>query len=199
MRTQVPARTRLLEAATRLFYADGVHAVGIDRIIAEAGVAKASFYNHFPSKDDLVRAYVEEQSELQRAVATSVAETAQGDAAIRDYFDLLGEAGTSPSYRGCPIVNVAIEYPDPAHAIRAAIAEHRRWFRDHFRGLLTAADHLEPDRTADILVLLRDGLLVGLDLDDSSAVRAATRAAVIRTLAASPGLDQPRLRGGRDG
>src|SRR5262245_37020905 len=58
------ARRRLLDTATRLFYAEGVHSVGIDRIIAEASVAKATFYKHFPSKDDLVRAYIDEQHEL---------------------------------------------------------------------------------------------------------------------------------------
>jgi hypothetical protein len=117
-------------------------------------------------------------------VATGAADAAHGDAAaaIPDYFELLGDAGTSPSYRGCPIVNVAVEYPDATHAVRRAIAEHRRWFREHFRGLLAGAGHPDPDRTADTLVLLRDGLLVGLDLDDPSAVRVATRAAVARAL-----------------
>ena len=60
------ARRRLLDTATRLFYAEGIRAAGIDRIIAEAGVAKATFYNHFPSKDDLVLAYIEEQDQLGR-------------------------------------------------------------------------------------------------------------------------------------
>lgn len=186
MATKTPARARLLETATRLFYAAGVHAVGIDRIIAEAGVAKATFYSHFPSKDDLVRAYVEQQSELQRAAATRTIGTRTGDAVagIVAYFEYLGEAGASPSYRGCPVVNVAVEYPDPDHAVRRAVTEHRRWFREWFRDLLTAAGHPAADRTADILVLLRDGLLIGLDLDDPSAVRAVTADAVNRALSA---------------
>lgn len=184
MSARLPARTRLLDAATRLLYAEGVHAVGIDRIIAEAGVAKASFYHHFPSKDDLVRAYVDEQSEIQRAALTRAVEAAPDDplGAIRDYFEYLGEAGSSPAYRGCPIVNVAVEYPDESHAVRHAIAEHRRWFRESFRSLLTAGDHLHPDRTADILMLVRDGLLVGLDLDDPSGVRGAIQDAVANAL-----------------
>ena len=69
---QVSARRRLLDTATRLFYAEGIHAVGIDRIIAEAGVAKATFYNHFPSKDDLVLAYIEEQDRLGRAAVAAL-------------------------------------------------------------------------------------------------------------------------------
>ena len=67
-----PARRRLLDTATRLFYEGGIHAVGIDRIIAEAGVAKATFYNHFPSKDDLVVAYIEEQDRLGRGAVAAL-------------------------------------------------------------------------------------------------------------------------------
>ena len=66
------ARRRLLDTATRLFYAEGIRAVGIDRIIAQAGVAKATFYNHFPSKDDLVLAYVEEQDRLGREAVAAL-------------------------------------------------------------------------------------------------------------------------------
>jgi AcrR family transcriptional regulator len=184
MPERFPARTRLLDAATRLFYAEGVHAVGIDRIIAEAGIAKATFYHHFPSKDDLVCAYVDEQSEIQRDALTAAVDAASDDpmGALRDYFEHLGEAGSSPAYRGCPIVNVAVEYPDERHAIRQAIADHRRWFRESFRKLLTAGDHPHPDLTADVLVLVRDGLLVGLDLDDPSDVRPAIREVVAKAL-----------------
>src|SRR4051812_237735 len=70
--TTSSARTRLLDTATRLFYAEGIHAVGIDRIIAEAGVAKATFYNHFPSKDDLVLAYVQDQDRIGREAVAAL-------------------------------------------------------------------------------------------------------------------------------
>ena len=62
----------MLDTATRLFYAEGIRAAGIDRIIAEAGVAKATFYNHFPSKDDLVLAYIEEQDQLGREATAAL-------------------------------------------------------------------------------------------------------------------------------
>ncbi|HKO84178.1 MAG TPA: hypothetical protein VJ140_06355 [Actinomycetota bacterium] len=96
-------------------------------------------------------------------------------------FDNVGELGREPSYRGCPFVNAAAEYPDPAHPVRQAIAEHRRWFRELLRDLLTADGHPEADRTADLLVALKDGLFVGSDLDHP-AHRTLIRDAVTRLL-----------------
>jgi AcrR family transcriptional regulator len=180
MSTTSPARTRVLETATRLFYAEGVHAVGIDRIIAEAGVAKATFYHHFPAKDELVRAYVKEQSQLQRATAAQLPEAPPRDMVLV-IFDAIGELGRDPGYRGCPFVNAAAEYPDPAHPVRQAIAEHRRWFRGLLRDLLAADGHPDAEGTADILVALKDGLLVGSDLDDP-ARQSLIRDAVTRLL-----------------
>jgi AcrR family transcriptional regulator len=177
--TTSPARTRVLQTATRLFYAQGVHAVGVNRIIAEAGVAKATFYQHFPTKDDLVRAYVNQQSQLQRATATQLPQAAPREMVLA-IFDTIGETGHQPSYRGCPFVNAAAEYPDPAHPVRQAIAEHRRWFRGLLRDL----------RTADLLVALKDGLFVGADLDDP-AHRSLIRAAVTRLLDGSARAEAP--------
>jgi len=158
----------------RLFYAEGVHAVGIDRIIAEAGIAKATFYHHFASKDDLVRAYVLEHSSWQRAAIATI----EGDpprARLEKIFTVMCDIGAAPAYRGCPFINIAAEYPDPAHPVRQAVAEHRRWLRDLYRDLLAAGDHPEPERTADMLLLLRDGLTVSFDLDDPEAVRTAVQ------------------------
>lgn len=182
-----PAWARIVATATRLFYAEGVHAVGVDRIIAEAGVAKATFYHHFPGKDDLVRACVHQQSLDQRALAerATASATAAPRETLRTVFELMCEAGTRPAYRGCPFINIAAEYPDPAHPVRRSIDEHRRWMRGLFHDLLTAAGHPEPDRTADVLVLLKDGLWIGFDLDDPGAVRAAAHEAVARVLDAA--------------
>jgi len=169
-----PARTRLLETATRLFYAEGVHAVGVDRIIAEAAVAKATFYHHFASKDDLVLAYVVEHSSWQRAAIATI-EDASPRARLEKIFAAMCDLGAGPAYRGCPYINVAAEYPDPAHPVRQAVAEHRRWLRDLYRDLLVAAGHPEPELTAGMLLLLRDGLSVSFDLDDPDGVRTAVR------------------------
>ena len=96
-------------------------------------------------------------------------------------FDAVGALGRDPDYRGCPFVNAAAEYPDPAHPVRQAIAEHRRWFRGLLADLLVADGHPDPERTADLLVALKDGLLVGADLDDP-ARRGLIRDAVTRLL-----------------
>ncbi|MFI6920223.1 TetR/AcrR family transcriptional regulator [Nonomuraea spiralis] len=180
-----PARARVLETAARLFYAEGVHSVGIDRIIAEAGVAKATFYHHFPSKDDLVRAYITEQSALQRTMAATI-RAASPRETLEAIFAFMCEFGSSAQYRGCPFVNTAAEYPDPAHPVREAIAEHRRWNRDLYRDLLDADGHPDAERTADILLLIRDGLVVGFDLDDPTRVRATVKETLTRTLTPIP-------------
>jgi AcrR family transcriptional regulator len=181
--TRSPARRRVLDTAARLFYAEGIHTVGIDRIIAAAGVAKATFYHHFPAKDELVRTYLTEQSELQR---TAVQRLRASDAAPLDMiftvFEILGEMSCGPGFRGCAFLNAAAEYADPGHPVRLVIAEHRRWFRDLLRELLTSARHPDAERTADLLVVLRDGLVIGGHLDDAEAIRAGISTTLTRIL-----------------
>lgn len=180
-RRESPARRRVLDVARELFYAEGIHAVGIDRIIAEAGVAKATFYHHFPSKDELVRAYLAEQSGLVRRATTvrgsSLLEKVTG------VFDDIGEITCGPGFRGCAFVNAAAEYPDPGHPVRAVVDEHRRWFRELLRDVLADEGHPDAERTAWMLALFRDGVVVGADLDDPSDTRTLLSAAVTRILA----------------
>ncbi|MFI6909182.1 TetR/AcrR family transcriptional regulator [Nonomuraea sp. NPDC050394] len=181
-----PARQRILDTATRLFYAEGVRAVGIDRIIAEAGVAKATFYHHFPAKDELVTAYVEDQGQRQRAMADELPD-GSGRERLLAMFERMGELGSLPGYRGCPFINAAAEYPDRAHPVRRAVAAYREWFRDLMLGLLKEARHPTPDTTADILMIVRDGVAVGFDLDDPAVVRASIRETAERVLGPSGG------------
>lgn len=176
------ARTRILDTATRLFYAEGVHTVGIDRIIAEAGVAKATFYHHFPAKDELVRAYLTAEYQRQRDAVEAIRASVGPRTALVKIFDSLGESGASATFRGCPFTNAAAEYPDPAHPVRQTIADYRRWSRGLFRDLLAAAGDPEAGRTATILMMIRDGIVVGSDLDDAEELRPAIREAVDRVL-----------------
>jgi AcrR family transcriptional regulator len=181
---QSPARHRIVDTALELFYAEGIRAVGIDRIIAEAGVAKATFYHHFPTKDELVRAYLEEQARLQRAGLAELTGDGPREPAelVLAIFDVIGEIGCGPAFRGCPFINAAAEYPDPGHPVRREIAAHRRWFRDKFADLLTRAGASDAGRTADMLLMLRDGIAVSSNLDDPQAVRAVVRETVARLL-----------------
>lgn len=175
------ARRRLLDTATRLFYEGGIHAVGIDRIIAEAGVAKATFYKHFPSKDDLVVAYLEEIDRLGReAVAALPAQAPRKK--ISAVMGRISEAVTAGGWRGCPFLNAAAEYPDPASPVRQAINARRAWYHDTLENLLVQDGDPAASVTASLLVALSDGLLESAYLDDAESVPALVREAVARLL-----------------
>ncbi|MEO5877273.1 MAG: TetR/AcrR family transcriptional regulator [Streptosporangiaceae bacterium] len=178
--TRSPARDRVLNTATRLFYAEGVHTVGVDRIIAEAGVAKATFYHHYRSKDDLVCGYLEGQAALQRDAVQTL--TGAPLDQINAFFDLLGEVGCGPGFRGCPFLNAAAEYADPAHPVRQVVDRYRRWFREFMAGLLREAGHRAPEATAGLLLILRDGIAVGSGIDDPVLVRAGIGTALRKIL-----------------
>jgi AcrR family transcriptional regulator len=172
MTTAVPARDRLLSAATRLFYGDGLHTVGVDRLVTEAGVTRATFYRHFPSKDDLVVAYLNRvDADLRSAVAaaTSGADPAE---ALESLVSLIGQTVCTPGFRGCHFINAAAEYPDPAHIVRRSVHQHRSWFRATVTELAAAAGHPDPDYAASVLVLVHDGALAGAQLDEPGPVRA---------------------------
>ena len=176
-----PARRRLLDTATRLFYAGGIHAVGVDRIIAEAGVAKATFYNHFPSKDALVVAYIEEQDRLGRAAVAALAKPSPR-ATIAAIIGRISAAAVAGGYRGCPFLNAAAEYPDPAGPVRQAIDARRAWYHGHLRQLLAEDGNPSPSVTASLLVALSDGLLEIAYLDDAKDVPALVEEALARLL-----------------
>jgi AcrR family transcriptional regulator len=176
-----PARRRLLDTATRLFYAAGIHAVGIDRIIAEAGVAKATFYNHFPSKDDLVVAYIEEQDRLGRAAVAALPKRPPREM-IAAIMGRISDAVVAGGWRGCPFLNAAAEYPDPTSPVRRAIDARRVWYHDSLQNLLAAAGDSAPSVTASLLVAVSDGLLESAYLDDPEKIPALVREAVARLL-----------------
>lgn len=176
-----PARRRLLDTATRLFYAEGIHAVGIDRIIAEAGIAKATFYNHFPSKEDLVVAYIEEQDRLGRTAVAALPKQPPRKM-IAAIMGRISEAVVAGGWRGCPFLNAAAEYPDPASPVRQAIDARRVWQRDSLRDLLAADGDPAPSVTASLLVALSDGLLESAYLDDAETVPSLVREGVARLL-----------------
>ena len=172
-------RERLLRTASRLFYADGIHAVGVDRLITEAAVTRATFYRHFPSKDDLVVAYLDEQSAAIRRGADAATSAGSPREVLVATMDLVADAVCEPRFRGCAFLNAAAEYPAPTHPVRVAVAAHRAWFFQTLRERVAAVGHPDPDHAARVLVLLRDGALQSGDLDEPAQVRATLRRAVL--------------------
>lgn len=154
------ARLRLLTTAMRLFYAEGIHSVGVDRIIAEAQVTRATFYRHFPSKDDLILAYLREIHVLERGLVESA--IAANPAPVDS---LLGIAGAiaqnvqSPAFRGCAFLNAAAEYPDTGHPVHQEIIAHRQWFLDTLTMLMAQVHEETADPAARHFVMLRDGAM----------------------------------------
>ncbi|MGY0390641.1 TetR/AcrR family transcriptional regulator [Nocardioides sp. WG-D5] len=175
MTTKRPsARERLLDAADRLFYAEGVHTVGIDRIIDEAGVAKGSLFYNFSGKDDLVSAYLAGREERRRLrIARHFEGLTDPIEKLLAIFDALQEAVTSPSYNGCAFANATAEAaPDSIEAV--ALRNVRGWLSELILGLTTEAGFVDPSAVADRLQLLYDGAVSNSQLDTHpAAVRVA--------------------------
>lgn len=175
------ARARLLEAASRLFYEEGIHSVGIDRVIAEAGVTRATLYKQFAGKENLVLAYLHsEDAYLRGLLDQAQAVTDDPDELIALTIDGIADDITRRHTRGCPFINAAAEYPDAAGPVRLLIAEHREWFRSSLESLAGAAGLDAPAEVAASLVLLRDAALVGgyLDGDVAPAFERTARAVI---------------------
>ena len=178
-----PARQRILDAAFRLFYAHGVRGVGVDTVIAESGVAKATLYRHFARKDDLVLAYLDLVDELWRGQLEAAAEAAGPDPRARlvGMFDALETACRRDGYHGCAFINTAAESVSGTD-VHARTVEHKAAVRAWVRELAVAADARDPNRLARGLTLLLDGGLASGVLDgdpDAAAVaREAARALV---------------------
>lgn len=168
------ARIRLIDSATRLFYEEGIHTVGVDRIIDEAGVTRATLYKQFGGKENLVLAYLRNEDEILRGLF------ADAGAAVADPADLVDAVidGIAADIRlrhtrGCPFINAAAEYPDAEGAVRRLIDEHREWFRSTLQTVAEQAGLESPADVAASLVLLRDAALVGGYLDGDERVTPA--------------------------
>lgn len=169
-----PARARLIDAATRLFYEEGIHAVGVDRVIEEAGVTRATLYKQFGGKENLVLAYLGYEDETLRAMfAAAGAEVTDPDELLEAVIQGIAADIRGRHTRGCPFINAAAEYPDAGGAVRTLIDEHREWFRATLQAVAEAAALERPEGVAASLVLLRDAALVGGYLDGENRVTAA--------------------------
>ncbi|WP_412538200.1 helix-turn-helix domain-containing protein [Longispora sp. K20-0274] len=169
------ARDRLLDTAERLFYAEGIRAVGVERILAESGVGRASLYRHFPGKDDLVLAVLRRRdAEWRQWLADAVDASGAGPAGRPlAVFDALAERFARADFRGCAFINTIVEAADPDSPAHRVADEHKRAVTAYLEELLVSAGH--PDRElAEQFTLLVDGALVTALRERSP--RAAARA-----------------------
>jgi AcrR family transcriptional regulator len=184
----VSARERLLETAGRLFYERGFLAVGVDEIVAESGVAKMTLYRHFPSKDDLIVAYLRRADDefcawFERALDTE----REPRAKLIAVFNAISLLAQSRECLGCTFQLSASEFPDPAHPAHAVAVKHKREARRQFSTLARQAGLREPEKLADKLLLLMDGAWVAARMfDRSSPARHVAEAA--ETLIAAHGV-----------
>jgi AcrR family transcriptional regulator len=157
-----PARERILAAAARRYYAEGIRAGSADRLLAEAGVSKVTFYRHFPTKDDLIVAYLQRVSAAERDQVAAAQATHPGDplATLRWYATTVGQIACGPGFRGCAFINAAAELPDPQHPGRRVVTDHRAWLTNWAAGLLTEIGVPAPEDKAEQLMMLRDGAMV---------------------------------------
>src|SRR5262245_34817656 len=156
------ARQRILETADRLFYQEGVRGVGIDRIIAEAGVAKMSLYKHFPSKDDLILAVLKHREEIVLGFFRSSMERhgKKAKSPLRAFFAALKDFVESPGFRGCPFQNAAVELADPKHPGAEFVRGHKQRFSEFLGGLVEQTVGKAAAKAACAVAILVEGALV---------------------------------------
>jgi AcrR family transcriptional regulator len=165
------ARDRLLSTATAVFYAEGLHAVGVDRVIAEAQVTRATLYRHFPSKDDLLVAYLTQADDRIRArLGSARSEASSSDAAIRAVAESIAGDIRSLGFRGCAFLNAAAEYPDEDHPVHHAVLRQREWLLAALVDLFSATGKPDAEAAARHFVMLRDGAMSAGCLTDPSVV-----------------------------
>src|SRR5262249_7920294 len=161
-KTTSEARQRILETADRLFYQDGIRAVGIDRIIAEANVAKMSLYKHFPSKDDLMLVVLQhrEQGVLEFFRSAMEWHGKKVKTPLRAFFAALKDFFESPGFRGCPFQNAAIELADPTHPGTEFVRGHKQRFSEFLRGLVEQTVGKAAAKVAPAVSILVEGAII---------------------------------------
>lgn len=175
------AKRRILDTANRLFYEEGIRSVGVDRLISESTVTKATFYKHYGAKDKLIVEYLKGRHDLvEDSFDNLQAESATE--VIRALVDGIITEIHRPGFRGCPFINAAAEFADPRHSVRRLVEEHRDWYTEKITELLRSAGHPMAGDAADELLLARDGAMSGGYAGDPVSASAALKRAVDRIL-----------------
>jgi AcrR family transcriptional regulator len=182
IRERGATRERVLDVADRLFYERGIHAVGVDTVVAETAIAKTTLYSHFGSKDELIAAYLRRRSERWLALIDDELGAHRGGPAERilHIFDLLADWFDEPEYRGCPFINACAEFSGADHPAGVVAREHRKQLTARLAGLAAEAGAKSPDRLAAQIMLLYDAAMVSAHIDgERGAARTARDAAAV--------------------
>jgi AcrR family transcriptional regulator len=158
MKIESAAQEKLFQTAARLFYRHGYRAIGVDTIAAESGIGKMTLYRHYPSKDDLIVAYLQNSHEIfwdNFEQITKDAATAREK--LLAFFESLQNYVKTPACYGCPFLNVATEYPETDYPGHQVAIEHKQSVRVRFQQLAREAGARSPEVLADQLFLLMDG------------------------------------------
>ena len=153
------AAERILETAGELFYQEGIRAIGVDEIVARAGVTKPSLYRSYSSKDELAADYLRRHSAERRKAFDEAMAEIPGDlrGSFRKWLKALSQKAAGPNYRGCGNSNAAVEYPERDHPARKVAAENKRLFLIRLRALAKAMGARQPEVLADALLLVIEG------------------------------------------
>ena len=179
---RLSARERLLAAAGELFYENGINTVGIDRVIEHAGVAKASLYDCFGSKEELIRSYLDERSRVRQArIEERVSKYDTPQEKILSIFDLLGELASRPDYRGCAFVRASAD-ANLSEKVRGVCEQSRAYILGKFTDLCREAGARDPQLLAKQLVLLYDGASISAHMDGNRNAVATARALAAQML-----------------
>lgn len=167
------ARQRILDTADQLFYNEGIHAVGVNRIVDEAAVTRVTLYRHFPSKDDLIAAYLDRRARFDRAQVDGLIAEYPDDPrrALTELATALTRDDFAATQRGCPFINASAEFTR-GHRACAYATDIRAWVVGRFEELLIRLEHRSPRATAHQLMMVRTGAVVAGALDDDADLNA---------------------------
>ncbi len=158
MKSEIAPKDKVFQTAARLFYQHGYRAIGVDTIAAESGIGKMTLYRHYPSKDDLIVAYLKDSNELfWNNFEQITKDSPTPREKLLAFFQSLQDYVKTPTCYGCPFLNVATEYPETDYPGHQVALEHKQSVRTRFRQLTKEAGAAKPEVLADQLFLLMDG------------------------------------------
>jgi len=178
------ARDRLVETAAALFYARGLPNVGINAVIDQAGVARMSLYNHFPSKDALAEAVYEREAGRRRErIDAALRRSTAPEQRLSAVFDVAEELSRETPFRGCAFIGLAAQIATPDSRLHAVARRHKAWLLDRFREIAADARHDAPDMAAQQFLALWDGAITEAYIQGSTTPLRAARSGALALLA----------------